>query len=80
MKKLHKEKVSYFSILLFISMLAFANSAVYFYTDSVTNKFLSPLKSEELNKPCALFNYFDYHDMYFFFSFFKFSFANNHSF
>ena len=38
--------------------------AMYFYTIAVSNKFLTPEQSQELNKPCALFNFFDYHDMY----------------
>jgi dsRNA-gated channel SID-1 len=35
--------------------------AIFFFEIAVTNKFLTYQESMELNKPCVLFDYFDYH-------------------
>ena len=35
-----------------------------FFFMSVTDKFLPMNESNKLNKPCVLFDYFDYHDIW----------------
>lgn len=63
-KKIHKE---YISITLWISLvidLILFGSALYFFTLDVNNKLLTPEESKELNKPCVLFDYWDYHDIW----------------
>ena len=35
-----------------------------FYLMTSTNIFLTPEESKEMNKPCIIFNYFDYHDVW----------------
>jgi len=52
----------------FICMVISGALAMHFYNIAVTNKFLTKEESEALNKPCALFNYFDYHDIWHFLS------------
>jgi hypothetical protein len=42
---------------------AVQGTALYFFQLGVTDKFLTPEESKLLNKPCVLFNYFDYHGM-----------------
>ena len=39
-----------------------------FYNIAVSDKMLTPQQSDTLNKPCVLFNYFDYHDLWHLFS------------
>ena len=63
-KKIHKE---YISITLWISLvidLILFGLALYFFTLDVNNKLLTPEESKELNKPCVLFDYWDYHDIW----------------
>ena len=43
-------------------------TALIFFTHAVSNKFLSHEESDALNEPCALFGYFDYHDIWHFMS------------
>ena len=38
--------------------------SILFFFKSVTDKFLPMNESNLLNKPCVLFNYFDYHDIW----------------
>jgi hypothetical protein len=49
-------------------MILFWALALYFYTIPLSNKFLTPEESKKLNKPCVLFNFFDYHDIWHFLS------------
>ena len=54
-------KLIYVWLLLDIVILSL--SIVFFFI-AVTDKFLPMKESNELNKPCVLFNYFDYHDIW----------------
>ena len=59
-----KEIISKIWILLLIANTTVMAAAVTFYNIPVSNKILSPKESDELNKQCVLFNYFDYHDIW----------------
>jgi dsRNA-gated channel SID-1 len=59
--------------LLAVFLLASGAIAIFFFEIPVTNKLLSPAQSLALNKPCALFGYFDYHDIWHFLSAFAVS-------
>ena len=54
-------KLIYIWLLLDIIILSLSIS---FFFISVTDKFLPMNDSNKLNKPCVLFNYFDYHDIW----------------
>lgn len=57
----------YIWILIFIDILC-VGSALVFYSRAISNKFLTHKESNELNVPCALFDYFDFHDIWHFLS------------
>ena len=50
-------------IWLALDIVILSLSIVFFFI-AVTDKFLPMNESNELNKPCVLFNYFDYHDIW----------------
>ena len=50
-------------IWLFLVIIILNLSLVFFFIE-LTDKFLPMNESNELNKPCVLFNYFDYHDIW----------------
>ncbi len=63
-KALNGEIIKWFiwvGILLHLTIMALA---VMFFTMGVTDKFLTHEESNALNKPCVLFDYFDYHDIW----------------
>mmetsp|Transcript_10077 Transcript_10077/g.31951 ORF Transcript_10077/g.31951 Transcript_10077/m.31951 type:complete len:469 (+) Transcript_10077:84-1490(+) len=60
----HGEHVVLRAKLCFIAWLIIAPLAIYFFEIPVTNKNLTPAESDALNKPCVLFHYFDYHDIW----------------
>lgn len=63
-KIVHKEKISkQFWIWLIVDFIIISLSLVFFLKTS-TNIFLTPEESNNLNKPCILFDYFDYHDIW----------------
>lgn len=67
-KVLHHEHIMwYIWILIFMNVICLG-SALVFYTRAISNKFLSHHESDELNAPCVLFGYFDYHDIWHFLS------------
>lgn len=64
MKLKHKERIKpIFFIWLVIDIVVIALSLIYFVKTS-SNIFLPIDESNALNKPCVLFNYFDYHDIW----------------
>lgn len=68
MKMLHRERVHLFVWLLVVVSISTWGTALYFFQLGVTDKFLTPAESKLLNKPCVLFNFFDYHDIWHFLS------------
>ncbi len=49
-------------ILIVLTLVMFVLAGIFFEIP-LTDKFLTPEQSRELNKPCVLFDYFDDHDM-----------------
>ena len=49
-------------MLVLLNLFFWGSGYYYYQVLAVTNKFLTPAESSQLNKPCALFDYFDYHD------------------
>ena len=68
MKYLKGETMNKFLIFLGLSILPMWFISIYFFILPTTDKFLTPTESKNLNTPCILFNYFDTHDMWHFFS------------
>lgn len=68
MKIRHRERIHWLVWFLFIAIVALWTTALYFFEVGVTNKFLTMEESAKLNKPCILFDYFDYHDVWHFLS------------
>ena len=54
-------------LLIVVDIIVLSISLVY-YEIAVTDKMLTPDESDKLNKPCVLFDYFDYHDLWHLFS------------
>ena len=63
-KVYYNETISKIWIVLLLISIIFMIVSVIFYNISVTNKLLSPSESDKLNKPCVIFDYFDYHDVW----------------
>ena len=60
----NKEKINKkIWVIIFIDICLLV-TAIIFFEKNVTDKFLTPEESKELNEPCVLFNYFDYHDIW----------------
>jgi len=60
----YKEPISLLiAFWLLIDIIVIGLSLV-FYLMTSTNIFLTPEESKEMNKPCIIFNYFDYHDVW----------------
>jgi len=60
----HKEKIQkIFYIWIVLDIITISLSLVYFLKTS-SNIFLTIEESNELNKPCVIFDYFDYHDIW----------------
>jgi len=55
------------SLAIFINIILFAVS-IYFFVNNPTNIFETVTNSNKLNQECVLFNFFDYHDLWHFFS------------
>ena len=63
-KVLHREKIGWKKwVFLIINQIVLV-AAIIFFTIPVNDKYLSPNESRELNQPCVLFNYWDYHDIW----------------
>lgn len=63
-KILHGETIKGYIWILIIVDIIIVGLSLIFFTHSVSNKFLTHNESNKLNEPCALFNYFDYHDIW----------------
>lgn len=68
LKLFNGEKISKWIWLLFLFSGLMWSFALYFFTKNTTNKYLTPEESMELNSKCVLFDYFDTHDVWHFFS------------
>jgi hypothetical protein len=68
MKKKCGEHTKWYVWVLAVLMVVLWVSAIYFFEIAVTDKFLTYQESLLLNKPCVLFDYFDYHDIWHFLS------------
>eukprot|EP00163_Fabomonas_tropica_P014886 TRINITY_DN2708_c0_g1_i3.p1 TRINITY_DN2708_c0_g1~~TRINITY_DN2708_c0_g1_i3.p1 ORF type:complete len:159 (-),score=26.71 TRINITY_DN2708_c0_g1_i3:429-905(-) len=62
----HKEKVVLQVWIAFGLTGLFGGIGWWMFTTAVTDKLLTPEQSRLLNKPCVLFNFFDYHDVWHF--------------
>ena len=64
----NREKISYIIWIWLLLDIIVITLSLIFFLKGVTNKLLPLEKSNKLNKPCVLFNYFDYHDIWHIFS------------
>jgi hypothetical protein len=60
----YSETIKWYVMLLLFIDFAIIVASLLFFSKSVSNKSLSHHDSDLLNKPCVLFNYFDYHDIW----------------
>jgi hypothetical protein len=63
-KIIHREKISFILWCWIVIDLVIVILSLLFYIKTSTNTFLSPDQSRDLNEPCIIFNYFDYHDVW----------------
>lgn len=64
----HGEHVRFYVWVMLVVMFLTDAFAIYVFEIPVTNKMLTPRQSLELNKPCVLLGFFDYHDIWHFLS------------
>lgn len=60
----YNEKIKWYVIILLLTDFIIIVGALLFFSKAVSNKFLTHEESNALNKPCVLFDYFDYHDIW----------------
>jgi len=60
----YREPIKWYVMVLLFIDFAIIVASLLFFSKSVSNKSLSHHDSNLLNKPCVLFNYFDYHDIW----------------
>tara|TARA_B110001469_G_C9630243_1_gene315200 strand:- start:60 stop:1085 length:1026 start_codon:yes stop_codon:yes gene_type:complete len=60
----NKEPINYLIYVWLVIDIVIMTLSILFFFKSVTDKFLPMNESNLLNKPCVLFNYFDYHDIW----------------
>ena len=60
------EKMTWSCYIYIFCMLATAFPSLYFFTTIERSSDLSPAESRMLNRPCTLFNFYDYHDIWHF--------------
>ena len=63
-KLIHREKISFILWCWIVIDLIIVILSLVFYVKTSTNTFLSPEQSRDLNEPCIIFSYFDYHDVW----------------
>ena len=61
---IHKERISVLMWIWLVIDLFILVLSLFFFLRTSSNIFLSPEESNELNKPCIVFDYFDYHDIW----------------
>jgi len=60
------EKLAWSCYIYIFSMLATGFPSLYFFTSIERSSDLSPAESRMLNRPCVLFNFYDFHDIWHF--------------
>jgi len=60
----HGENIKWYVWIEILIMNITLTFAMIFFLNAVSNKSLTPSESQELNKPCVLFDYWDYHDVW----------------
>jgi hypothetical protein len=60
----HGENIRWYVWIEILIMKVSLTFAMIFFLNAVSNKSLTPSESRDLNKPCVLFNYWDYHDVW----------------
>ncbi len=68
MKYKNEERLTFKLWTLFVAAVTILGISIYFFNIVVTNKLLPINESNSYNKPCVLFGYFDYHDVWHFLS------------
>tara|TARA_B110001469_G_C9594211_1_gene295003 strand:- start:32 stop:1210 length:1179 start_codon:yes stop_codon:yes gene_type:complete len=63
-KLINRDNISFIIWCWIVIDLIIVILSLLFYVKTSTNTFLSPEQSKELNEPCIIFNYFDYHDVW----------------
>ena len=63
-KMIHKERISVLMWIWLVIDLFILVLSLFFFLRTSSNIFLSPEESNELNNPCIVFDYFDYHDIW----------------
>merc|ERR1712129_499286 len=66
MKWRHGEKMTWSCYFYIFCMAATAFPSLHFFTTMEKSSDLSPAESRMLNRPCTLFNFYDYHDIWHF--------------
>jgi hypothetical protein len=61
-----RNKIGKVNWILLLSSSAILGISIYFFSIPTYIKFGTPTESRKYNKPCVLFNYFDYHDIWHF--------------
>jgi len=67
-KLYYGERISFSMWILILVDITILSVSLIFYNIAVSDKMLTPQQSDTLNKPCVLFDYFDYHDLWHLFS------------
>lgn len=63
-KMVHREKMSAHLWVWMVIDLTIIILSLIFFIKTSTDIFLTPTESEEMNEPCVVLNYFDYHDIW----------------
>ena len=60
----YKETISLLMVFWLLIDIIVISLSLIFYLMTSSNIFLTPEESREMNKPCIIFDYFDYHDVW----------------
>ena len=64
----HHEYINYKIWFLLVIDIILLTTAIIFFETPVSDKYLTPDESKDLNQKCIIFNYWDYHDIWHIFS------------